>query len=377
MVNKRPYQRCTRCVMDTTANDITFDKKGYCNYCTEFIERIKKYHSHSDHALTKKRERLIKRIKNEGKNNPYDCIVGVSGGVDSSYVLCLAKQCGLRPLAIHLDNGWNSELAVQNISNLVNKLEIDLYTHVIDWEKNRDIQLTFFAAHVIDIEMLTDNAMLALNYNQAQKHHIKYILGGTNSSTEGMKMPHNWNHYKYDKKNILSIYKKFGNKKINANLFFSTCDFLWNQYIAKRRWISFLDYFDYKKNDALDVLIKNFNYKPYPYKHYESIFTRFYQGYILTHKFNVDKRRLHLSTLIVTDQMTREEAIKMLAGDSYPDREQKNRDKEFVMEKLGFTEKSFEKYINTPGISHEYYGSEEWKMKILIKINRIRKKFLH
>jgi N-acetyl sugar amidotransferase len=362
--------------MDTTADDITFDKDGHCNFCNEFIENIKKHHSLPEQELAEKREVLIERIKKDGKNKPYDCIVGVSGGVDSSYALYLTKQCGLRPLAVHLDNGWNSELSVQNISNLVNKLGVDLYTHVVDWEEKRDIQLAFFAAHVVDIEMLTDSALAALNFNQAKKYRVKYILAGTNSSTEGMRMPYNWNHYKYDKKNIMSIQKNFGTKKLLTYTFLSTRDFLWNQYIVKRRWINFLDYFNYKKTEALDILVKNFGYKPYPYKHYESVFTRFYQGYILPKKFNIDKRRLHLSTLIVTDQMTRDEALKMLDSDPYPDLEQEKIDKEFVIKKLGFTEENFDKYINSPGISHEYYGSEKWIMDAAIKINEVRRKIL-
>jgi len=368
------YQICTRCVMDTTADDIIFDQDGHCNFCNKFIEDIKKHHSLSEQELTEKREALIERIKKDGKNKPYDCIVGVSGGVDSSYALYLAKQNGLRPLAVHLDNGWNSELAVQNISNLVNKLGVDLYTHVVDWEEKKDIQLAFFAAHVIDIEMLTDSALAALNFDQAKKYHINYILWGTNSSTEGMGMPSNWNYYKYDKKNIMSIQKKFGTKKLKTYTFLSTIDYL--RYLVKYSWISFLDYFDYKKVEALDILVKNFDYKPYPYKHYESVFTRFYQGYILPKKFNVDKRRLHLSTLVVTGQMTRDEALKMLESNPYPDPEQEKSDKEFVIKKLGFTEESFEKYINSPGIPHEYYGSEKWILDAAIKINKMRRKIL-
>jgi N-acetyl sugar amidotransferase len=370
------YQVCTRCVMDTTADDITFDKDGHCNFCNKFIENIKKHHSLPEQELAEKREALIENIKKDGKNKPYDCIVGVSGGVDSSYVLYLTKRCGLRPLAVHLDNGWNSELSVQNISNLVNKLGVDLYTHVVDWEEKRDIQLAFFAAHVIDIEMLTDSAIADLNFKQAKKYRINYILAGTNSSTEGMIMPSKWYHYKYDKKNIMSIQKKFGTKKLKTYTFLSTFDFLWNQYIVKRRWISFLDYFDYKKTEALDILVKNFDYKPYPYKHYESVFTRFYQGYILPKKFNVDKRRLHLSTLIITGQMTRDAALEILDSAPYPDPEQEKIDKEFVLKKLGFTEETFDQYINSPGIPHKYYGSEKWMIDTAVKINKIRKRLL-
>jgi hypothetical protein len=259
---------------------------------------------------------------------------------------------------------------------LVNKLGVDLYTHVIDWEENRDMQLSFFSANVIDIEMLMDNAMLALNYQQAKKYNIKYILAGTNTSTEGMEIPRSWNYYKYDKKNIVAIHKKFGKIVIKTHPLFSTCSWLWNEFILHHKWLSFLDYFTYNKQEALDVLQREVNYKPYPYKHYESVFTRFYQGYILPKKFNVDKRRVHLSSLIITGQMTRDEAIKHFETSPYPDLIQEKQDKEFVMKKLGFTEENFSKYINTPGIPHEYYANEKWIMDFLQKVNKVRKSII-
>jgi N-acetyl sugar amidotransferase len=363
--------------MDTTADNITFDENGYCNYCTDFIQRLEKNHFVSKYDLEIKRDLLINRVKKDGKNKAYDCIVGVSGGVDSSYALYLTKKYGLRPLAVHLDNGWNSELATHNISNLVNKLGVDLYTHVIDWEENRDMQLSFFSANVVDIELLMDNAMLALNYQQAKKYNIKYILAGTNTSTEGMKIPSTWNYYKYDKRNIVAIQKRFGKMKIKTHPLFSTVDLLWNEYILHHKWISFLDYFNYNKKEALAILQREIGYKPYPYKHYESVFTRFYQGYILPHKFNIDKRRVHLSTLVVTGQITRDEAIKHFETSPYPDPFQEKQDKEFVMKKLGFTEESFSKYINALGVPHEYYANEKWLMDFLRIINRMRKKILN
>jgi N-acetyl sugar amidotransferase len=362
--------------MDTTADNIAFDGNGCCNYCTDFSKNLERYHSYSQSDLEENRIKLINEVKKDGKNKAYDCIVGISGGVDSSYALYLTKKYGLRPLAVHLDNGWNSELATHNISNLVNRLGVDLYTHVIDWEENRDMQLSFFSANVIDIEMLMDNAMLALNYQQARKYKIKYILAGTNTSTEGMQIPKTWNYYKYDKRNIVAIHREFGKIKIKTHLLFSTFDWLLNEYIIHHKWISFLDYFSYNKQEALNILQKEMNYKPYPYKHYESVFTRFYQGYILPHKFNVDKRRVHLSSLIITGQMTRKEAVKFLESSPYPDLSQEKQDKEFVMKKLGFTEEIFADYINTPGVPHEYYANEKWLMDLLQYINRIRKMIL-
>jgi len=313
-------------------------------------------------------DELISAIKADGKGKEYDCIVGVSGGVDSSYVLYLAVKHGLRPLAVHLDNGWNSEEASQNIANMVDRFGVDLHTHVIDWEENRDLQLSFFKANVVDIELLMDNAMLALNYRQAAKYGIRYILFGYNMATEGMSIPPGWNHYKRDVYNIRQIHKRFGSHPIKTHPLFSTVDYLWYTFIYKVKGVSFLDYFPYNKSEALEVLEKEFGYKPYPYKHYESVFTRFYQSYILPHKFGYDKRRVHLSTLVISGQMTREEAMKLLGDSPYPDPRQEEQDRIFVMEKLGFTEESFNRYMNAPEIPHQEYGSEEWLMGLLSSV---------
>lgn len=189
----QPYQVCTRCTMDTTAIDITFNEEGQCNYCTDFIKRYSvlqhKAHAQKEKELTT----FVQQVKESGKNKRYDCIIGLSGGVDSSWVLVQAVKCGLRPLAVHMDNGWNSELAQNNIANLVRALKVDLYTHVVDWAEYRGLMQTFFDADVIDVELLYDNAMLGVNYQLAAKHGVKFILAGTNQATEGMSLPKKWN----------------------------------------------------------------------------------------------------------------------------------------------------------------------------------------
>jgi len=364
------YQVCTRCVMDTTASDIVFDENGVCNYCTTYLKRMEDAQAQIiDHQLH--RDELISTIKADGRGKDYDCIVGVSGGVDSSYALYLAVKHGLHPLAVHLDNGWDAEFAVQNIASMVDKLGVDLYTHVIDWEENRDLQISFFKANVVDIELLMDNAMLALNYQQAAKYGLKYILFGYNMATEGMNIPPGWNHYKYDVYNIRKIHKRFGSVPIKTHPLFSTIDSLKYGYINRIKGVSFLDYFPYNKFEALEFLEKEFGYKPYPYKHYESVFTRFYQGYILPRKFGYDKRRVHLSTLVVSGQMDREDALKLLEESPYPDPAQEERDRIFVMEKLGFTEESFNQYMSAPEVPHEAYGSEKWLWDLLSAVARI------
>lgn len=345
---------CNRCVMDTTASNIVFDDNGICNFCKDYEKKASSI-NHEDYDLNE----LINRIKQDGKNKKYDCIVGVSGGVDSSYVLLKVKEFGLRPLAVHLDNGWNSDLSTQNIANLVEKLDVDLYTHVIDWEENKDLQKSFFKANVVDIELLMDNAMQAINYMQAKKHGIKYILSGCNTSTEGIDMPVEWNQYKHDAKNIRAIQKKFGHKKIKTHPLISTFGYIKYTYINKIKWIPFLDYIEYDKEKALKQLETKIGYIRYPYKHYESVFTRFYQGYILPSKFNIDKRKVHFSSLIMSNQMSREDALQLLKESPYPSDDLLKTDKEFVMKKLDFKEDEFEKYIKTPGINHSEYASEE------------------
>lgn len=354
-----PYQICTRCVMDTSACDINFDGEGICNYCTEFLARSGYILNKDSDQRNRELEIFVEKVKKAGRGKRYDCVVGVSGGVDSSWALVQAVQLGLRPLAAHMDNGWNSELAQSNIENLVRGLGVDLYTHVIDWDEYRNLMQAFFDADVIDVELLYDNAMLAVNYRQAAKHGVKYILGGMNQSTEGMKFPPGWNWMKFDAKNIKSIAFKFDDKlRLKTFPAIGTIGYIWHEFILRVRWINFLDYFDYRKQEALDVLQRDFGYKPYPYKHYESIFTRFYQGYLLPEKFNVDKRRLHLSTLIASNQMTRESALEQLRSIPYPKEKDLIQDREYFLKKMGWTEDQLSEYLRRPAKSHLEYGSE-------------------
>lgn len=356
-MQKVEYRICSRCVMDTTAGGISFNEKGECNFCTEFIERLQKQISDNKQGEIGK---LIEKIKKYGKGKEYDCVFGVSGGIDSSYGLYLAKKLGLRILAVHMDNGWDNELAANNIANLVKGLGIDLYTHVIDWEEYKDLMESFFKANVIDVEILYDNAMLAANYQQANKFDAKYILAGTNIVTEGLKIPQEWNWFKFDKKNIKNIQKKFSKKSINTMPIIGVIDLFYYRFVKGIRWISFLDYFDYKKIEALNLLKTKFDYKPYPYKHYESIFTRFYQGYILPKKFGIDKRRVHFSNLICSNQMSREEALKILETIPYPSQDLLEEDIEYFLKKMKWTQEKLDRYIGEPEVPHWIYGTEKW-----------------
>lgn len=344
--------------MDNSVGDVVFDDKNICNFCTEFLERNNSFIHQSKEDQEKRFHQLIDKIKKSGRNKDYDCVVGVSGGVDSSWVLINAVENGLRPLAVHMDNGWNSELAQNNISNLLESLGLDLHTHVIDWSEYRSLMQAFFDADVVDVELLYDNAMLAVNYQSAKKYGVKYILSGNNIATEGMKMPNGWNHLKFDKKNIIGISKSKGGPKISSFPAIGTIDRFKFEYIHKIKWTDLLDYMSFNKNDALLELEQNYGYKPYPYKHYESIFTRFYQGYILPKKFNIDKRKVHLSNLIITNQIARSDALEKLKEIPYPSEQELLDDIDYFLKKMNWSEKDLEEYLSRPEIKHESYLSE-------------------
>jgi len=357
--------------MDTTATDITFDSYGVCNYCTEYLSRgtdlMVPPGSSRDIAFGE----LVAQVKKAGSAKPYDCVMGVSGGVDSSYALVLAVRAGLRPLAVHMDNGWNSELAQNNIENLIRGLNVDLYTYVIDWNEYRGLMQAFFDADVIDIELLYDNAMLAVNYRQARKIGTPYILAGTNFATEGMRMPSTWNWFKFDKKNIRRLGKKLGGIRLKSFPAVGVVDLLRYRFLHRISWVSFLDFTNYSKAEALESLQAEFAYKPYPYKHYESVFTRFYQGYLLPEKFGVDKRRIHLSTLIMSGEMTREEALANLDLSPYLMAEDLVRDKKYFLKKMNWTEQQLRDYLTRPEVAHEKYGSEKWQKDLALNMKNL------
>lgn len=357
---------CKRCVMDTTAKSISFNDDGNCNYCSRLIERVSNGGFLSDQSCKSDIKELIKDIKTN-KSIKYDCIVGVSGGVDSTFALYKAKELGLNPLAVHMDNGWNSELANNNIHNIVDKLGVDLHVHVIKWPEYRFLLQSFLEADVLDIELLYDNAMRALNYELAKKYKIKHILSGVNTSTEGIGIPQGWNWFKTDVRNIMHI-ANLKDKHYKFDTFPNISTYqTWIKNIQGYQWVPFLDYFDYNKEEITEFLIKEFDYKPYPYKHYENIFTRFYQGYILPEKFNVDKRKAHLSSLIITGQLKRSAAINILSSSPYTDINELNKDKRYFLKKMKWTSEQLEMYLLRPEIPHNKYKTE-YKLHYLYSV---------
>jgi N-acetyl sugar amidotransferase len=356
--------------MDTSAAEIKFDKNGVCSFCSEFEARAGEVLVPDRVRRQAKLDLLLKDIKQRGQGKKYDCVVGVSGGVDSSWVLVNAVRMGLRPLAVHMDNGWNSELAQNNIANLVRGLGVDLYTHVINWPEYRGLMQAFFDADVIDVELLYDNAMLAVNFQQATKINTRYILSGSNNSSEGMQMPKDWSWCKMDKRNIKDLGAR---QHIRLRTFpaIGTVEYVWNTIVRRRRWVWFPDYVDSNKAEVIAELQAKFDYKPYPYKHYESVFTRLYQGYILPEKFGVDKRKLHFSSLIVSNQLTREEALEGLKGIPYLSEEALEADKTYFVKKMGWTKAQLDDYIRRPRRPHTDFASELNLFNACIRLRKI------
>ena len=334
----RAYQQCVRCIMDTTDPEIQFDDAGVCNHCRTYFTRA----SHELVPLPQREAALaaiVDRIKREGRGRDYDCIVGVSGGVDSTYTAYTCAQLGLRPLAVHLDNGWNSEQAVRNIERTLRALGIDLYTHVMDWEEFRDLQVAFLRASTPDGEIPTDHAIAALLYSAAAKNGVRYIMDGRNLSTEGI-LPPAWSRGHADWKYIRSVQERFGTRRLRRYPHFGIRELAYYTLARRLKTVSVLNYVPYVKADAMRVIARELGWEYYGGKHYESVYTRFFQGYILPTKFGIDKRKAHLSTLICSGQITRAQAIEELTGPIYP-AGLLDQDTRFVLKKLELSETDF------------------------------------
>lgn len=334
------YRICARCIMDTSDPEITFDDLGVCHHCHAYDSVVAADVSRGERGLNKLAA-IVAQIKEEGKGKPYDCIMGLSGGADSSYVAYLVKKLGLRALAVHLDNGWNTEQAVRNIENIVKILGIDLHTEVLDWEEFRRLQAAFLRASTPDSEIPTDHAIVSTLYRLAIKYGIRWIPEGSNVVTESM-VPPTWSHGHMDWRYIRHVSEAFGGMKLSTYPHYTYFDRLIRfPEIKKIKRLPILNYVDYRKTDAVETLKKELGWAPYGSKHYESIYTRFYQGYILPAKFGFDKRRPHLSCLINNGEITREQALAEMRSPAIAP-EQLVEDRAFVLKKLGLSEHEFE-----------------------------------
>lgn len=363
---------CKRCIMDSINDpDILINDHGLCNHCITFDFEFNKLPKGI--KKEKELESIIKKIKLKGIGRKYDCLLGVSGGIDSSYLAYLCSIYSLRPLIIHFDNGWNSELSVLNIQNLLDKLGFDFETLVINWDEFKDLQLSYFKAGVVDLEFPTDHAILASMFKIAKKHKIKFVLSGHNVVTEGTYLPKSWVHNKLDYLNLKDIHKQYGSIKLKTFPYLSFIKRLYNFYNPQFEYIQLLNFVDYNKFEVKKKLVSELSWKDYGGKHFESIFTRFYQGYILPNKFNIDKRVFHYSCLVQSEQISREQALKLLQEPIY-DVIQLESDKKYVFKKLNFNEATFEDYMRAPLRKHNEFKSEQkyWNIYFFV-IKQIKK----
>lgn len=371
----KKYQVCVNCVMDTSDKDIDFDDKGICNHCRSYEKRLKS-RIYTKEERDERLKNIVSKIKKQGKNQQYDCIVGVSGGVDSSYVAYLVKELGLRMYAIHFDNGWNSELATTNIKNSLQKLGVELHNYSVDWNEFKDLQKSFLFASTPDGEIPTDHAINAFLFKEASRLGIKYIISGMNFATESISVK-SWAYGHSDWRYIKDVQMKFGHANLKTYPHFNLWNLFYWTFIERIKVISILNYIDYNKAEAMDLLKEKLDWVYYGGKHYESVYTRFYQGYILPEKFNIDKRRGHLSDLIYSKQITREEALNELKSEIYP-RDLFKGDYELVLNKLSFSKEGFNKIMKSPTRSYKEFKNID-ELIILLKkfVNFLRLKGLY
>ena len=375
ILHKHPHQQCVRCVMDTSDPWITFDENGLCNHCRNYDDYKAGLGTWEERKA--KLDALVAFLKKQGKGKEYDCIMGLSGGVDSSYLAWLTvKELGLRPLIVHIDAGWNSELAVNNIQSVVEKLGVDLHTLVIDWDEVRDIQRAFFRSGVANLDVPQDHAFIAALYKEARKYGLKDILNGGNMQTESI-LPQAWGYDASDATSLLGIHRQFGEKKLKSFPIFSNWKrMVYYPFIVRMRTHRPLEWVEYNKFEAKKFLMEELGWRDYGGKHYESAYTKFFQAHYLPKKFSYDKRLAHLSSLVVSGQMTRAEAQAELQWPIY-DLRALEEDRNYWIKKMGLTQEEYDQVMAAkPKFYTDYPNSEglyRWirnRMKLPLKIYR-------
>lgn len=365
---------CSRCVMDTSDAEIRFDAEGVCNHCHEF-DAVTQKNWFPDDEGARRLTQIIKRIRDDGKGKEYDCIIGLSGGVDSAYLALKAAEWGLRPLVVHVDAGWNSELAVANIESIIKHCNYDLHTHVVNWEDMRDLHLAYLRAGVSNQDVPQDHIFFASLYHFATKNGIRYILSGGNLATEGI-FPSSWHGSAMDSINLKAIHNKFSERKLRNYKTISFFEnYIWYPFVKRMRTIRPLNYMPYNKAEALLELEQAVGYKPYPRKHGESLFTKLFQNYYLPKKFGMDKRKPHLSSLIVSGQLTREEAIAKLDEPLY-DPGELEIDISYFCKKLRISRQEFDDLMQVP--IHHYTDFPNWdgRYQMLKRVQQVVQKIL-
>ncbi len=363
-------QMCTTCVMDISDPEITFNEEGVCNHCLNFENT--KINWFPNQEGKKKLEAYLSQIKKSGHNQEYDCIIGLSGGIDSAYLALKAKNWGLKPLVIHVDAGWNSELAVSNIEKIVKHCNYDLHTEVIDWTAMKNLHLAYLKSGISNQDVPQDHIFFSTLYHYATKNKIKYILSGGNIATESI-FPTSWHGSAMDAINLKAIYKRFGSTKTLKN--YKTISFfkyyVYFPFVYRMKVLRPLNFMPYDKRDALRELEK-IGYKKYEGKHGESIFTKFFQTYYLPKKFGYDKRKPHLSSLIVSGQLTRKEALMELDKPLY-DLDSIKNEKTYIAKKFGLSLEELDEIINNK--NHNYSDFPNWTK--YLKLIKFCSNFFH
>lgn len=363
-MTQQSYQRCTRCVMDTTDPAISFDAEGVCNHCLEF-DAITSKRWFPNAEGEKKWQALAQKLKQEGQGKDYDCILGLSGGLDSSYLALVMKDCGLRPLVVHVDAGWNSEVAVKNIQTVVDYCGFTLHTKVVDWEEVKDLQLAFLRAGVANQDTVQDHAFFAGLYHFAVKNNVRYVINGGNIATEAI-FPSSWHHAAMDAIQLRDIHKRFGTRKLrNYPIISFTQYYFYYPFIKKMTTIRPLNLMPYSKEIALQRLVE-IGYTSYERKHGESKFTKFFQNHYLPKKFGYDKRLPHLSSTIVTGIITRDQALQALTSPLY-DAEELAEDKLYIAGRLGITVAQLDEMTCSSGHDYRDYANWDGRHRLLKK----------
>lgn len=372
-MEKVNFQICKRCVMDTTDPAIYFDDQGICNHCNRFDKFISKKWFPNQEGK-RKLKTIFDKIKKYNVNKDYNCIIGLSGGIDSSYLALIVKEYKLRPLVVHIDAGWNDELAVNNIEKIVKYCGYDLNVKVMDWLEIRDLQLAYLKAGVANQDVVQDHAFFASLYHFAVDHDIKYILSGGNIAIEAV-LPKAWNHSAMDSINLKAIHSRFGKKKLKD---YKTISFFqyyfYYPFIKGMTVIRPLNFLDYNKTKAVKLLKEKVNFKDYGRKHGESKFTKFFQNYYLPKKFNFDKRIPHLSSQILSGQISRNQALEELKKSLYDETELEE-DKIYVAKKLGISVIELNKLIEEKGRHYSDYPNWDFYHKLLLKFKELIQKF--
>lgn len=355
--------------MDTSDSTLQFDARGRCQYCCNYYEKIEPNWHPNERGL-KEIAPLIEKIKRDGRNRDHDCIIGVSGGLDSSYVAYLAKEkFGLRPLIFHCDTGWNSELGVSNIQKMIEGLHLDLVTEVVNWEEMKDLQRAFFLSQVAFVDTPQDLALFSAMYNFAARNGYKYVITGGNIATECVRESLEWTYFSTDLVQVRDIHGKFGTRPLKT---FPLCDIMkyriYYRWVKGMRVVKLLDSVPYIKKDAMRELSAKFGWQPYPQKHYESRFTRFYESFWTPKKFGYDKRRAYLSSEILSGQLTREEALARLATPEL-DEETMAHEFEYVATKLGWTVAEFDEIFRSPNKSWKDYKNNMFLITLGARIS--------